>query len=302
MNQKGFAPFIILLIIAGFLIVGGFWYYESHQLESYQPSGAEIPNLPSQPITSNIPTSQSSTPPRVQASTTQGSSVGSSPASSTSGYIYPSEMPLQTLIGIDVRTQTLSANGCGPACQSTVNTTFQVHPETTIHSDFNNENLSFNELKVGDSIVVTVLTDRLGQYLMDNEAIVAKDISVQTQPIHITGISPSSASPNSSITISGSGFSSLANLPQGGDGYGDGIWLYNGKSSAELLGPDTKITGDNTIVTVVPTMMCGGQETNACSSSAAAPITPGIYSIYVKADNGTVRSGYGTIIVIPSSQ
>jgi hypothetical protein len=84
MNQKGFSPIIILLIVvAGVLVVGGAWYYAAHHLESYQPSGAEIPTSASQSVNSNIPTSQSITPPSVQQSTTRGSIAVSSPTSST---------------------------------------------------------------------------------------------------------------------------------------------------------------------------------------------------------------------------
>lgn len=85
MNQKAFSPIIILLLLSvvSILVVGGIWYYESHHLEPYQPSGAEIPASASPPVNSNIPTSQSSTPPNVQASATRESSVGSSPTPST---------------------------------------------------------------------------------------------------------------------------------------------------------------------------------------------------------------------------
>jgi cytoskeletal protein RodZ len=83
MTQKSSASIMILLIVVAIVVVGGTWYYKSHQLEPYQPSGVESPTSASQSMNSNIRTSQSSTPPSVEASTTEETSVGSSPASST---------------------------------------------------------------------------------------------------------------------------------------------------------------------------------------------------------------------------
>lgn len=35
MSQKGFAPVVILLIVAGMLIIGGIWYYKTNQVAPY---------------------------------------------------------------------------------------------------------------------------------------------------------------------------------------------------------------------------------------------------------------------------
>lgn len=83
MDQRGIAPTLILFIVAGILVVGGIWFYEAHPFQSYQPSSAETLISATKPVHSNIPTSQSSIPPSVQASTTRGSIAESSSTPST---------------------------------------------------------------------------------------------------------------------------------------------------------------------------------------------------------------------------
>src|ERR1019366_7236321 len=102
--------------------------------------------------------------------------------------------------------------------------------------------------------------------------------SATPRPISIRAVSPSSVRAGSSITISGTGFSQLANLTLGGDSHGDGIWLCNKDYCGELYGSDTKIDDDTSILTSVPARVCPGSESNSCSSNFAVAIPTGVYS------------------------
>jgi hypothetical protein len=138
--------------------------------------------------------------------------------------------------------------------------------------------------------------------------------SVPSGRIQITNISPSTVSAGDSITISGSGFSAL-HLPLCNQGcsyppdssFGDGIWLTNGTYSANLFESRASIS-DNSIIVPLPSAVCLGYEQHGpsgyCYSFASTSSVPlvfasGTYSLYIKGDNGTVKSNSMPIQITP---
>ena len=110
---------------------------------------------------------------------------------------------------------------------------------------------------------------------------------------NITQLSANSGPVNTSVAVNGSGFLSLAGLPLGGDQYGDGIWISNGSYSANLFvgfssekGITNGVNNDNTFYVTIPALVCPGVEANSCSSAFQTALTPGVYSIYTKSNNG----------------
>jgi hypothetical protein len=64
MNRKGFAPILIAIIVAGLLVVGGIWYYETHKSETSPAATSSMTTSTSQVAssgTANVQLQNSST-------------------------------------------------------------------------------------------------------------------------------------------------------------------------------------------------------------------------------------------------
>lgn len=121
MNQKGFAPILILLILAGVLIVGGIWYYEAHQ-----PTPSQSQNNIGQSASASTSTrnTQSSSVTTTSTTSTPISAVSAltptPPNTSSSSWINlrvnGSHGPVSLGLGSDVRLTWTSQNviGCQP--------------------------------------------------------------------------------------------------------------------------------------------------------------------------------------------
>lgn len=91
MKQKGFAPVMMILIIAGLLVVGGVWYYEANKTPaSSQPSIQQVnqqpPNNPTPIVTSSsTKNDQTVSPTSSPASSASPSLVSTTPTSGPAG-------------------------------------------------------------------------------------------------------------------------------------------------------------------------------------------------------------------------
>lgn len=112
----------------------------------------------------------------------------------------------------------------------------------------------------------------------------------------------STGAPGDSITFIGS-LSNLAAMPPINDQYSDGVWLSNGKYSANLYIASTSFIlngGDNDFMYAkIPKMVCPGAESATCSPNLMIPTPFGNYSIYIKLANGTFKSDIYQFTVVP---
>jgi hypothetical protein len=108
----------------------------------------------------------------------------------------------------------------------------------------------------------------------------------------------STGAPGDSLTFIGS-FSNLSVVPREGDQYRDGVWLSNGRYSANLYNSSTSFADNGDMITSVPRTVCPGAESSTCAPNQAIPTPPGDYFIYVKVASGTFKSARSSFAVVP---